>query len=167
MHWLKDNFENLLVSVLTAFMTIALFLQILSRYVFNFSITWTEELSIFGLMWITYFGAAIAVVQRRHIRITILSDFLPDKVRKILDIACNIAFMIFISFVTTGIWSMFKIAMRTHQQAAASGLPRWVPIIGIVFAFVLIVLRLIQDTVKHVREYREMFCQPKKDGDVE
>ena len=159
MHWLKENFESVLVSVLTAFMTIALFLQILSRYVFNFSITWTEELSIFGLMWITYFGAAIAVVQRRHIRITILSDLLPRRAKKILDIFCNIAFMVFISFLTTGIWKMTTLSYRTHQQAAASGLPKWIVIGGIVLAFVIIILRLVQDTVRHVHEYRELVIQ--------
>lgn len=156
MYWLINNFEKILVSVITASMTVALFLQILSRYVFNFSITWTEELSIFGLMWITYFGASIAVMERRHIRITILSDMLPPKPKKCLDIICNIAFIIFISFVSTGIFSMTEIAYTTNQSAAASGMPRYIVIGGIFIAFIMIAIRLIQDTARHIQEYKAL-----------
>ncbi len=156
MRWFFNNFEKVLVSIVTASMTVALFLQVLSRYAFNFSITWTEELSIFGLMWITYFGAAIAVTQRRHIRITILSDMLPPKAQKIVAILCNIAFIIFAAFVSTGIWSMTRIAYTTNQTAAASGLPRFIVIGGILIAFITICIRLIQDTLLHIKEYKAL-----------
>ena len=156
MRWLKDNFERVLVTFITAFVAISLFLQVVSRYVMNFSITWTEEIATFGLMWITYFGAAIAVIQRRHIRITILSDLLPPRPRKIVDIFCNIAFLIFIGFISIGLADMTEIAYRTNQVAAASRMPRFIVIGGIFVAFIMIMIRLIQDTLRHVAEYRAL-----------
>lgn len=160
MQWFNKNFEKVLVTFITAFVAISLFLQVLSRYVMNLSITWTEEIATFGLMWLTYFGAAIAVTQRRHIRITILSDLLPPRAKKIVDILCNLAFIVFIGFISLGLADMTKIAFRTNQVAAASRMPRYIVIGGIFIAFVMILIRLVQDTLRHVAEYRAMNNAP-------
>lgn len=167
MRWFNENFERLLVSFITAFVAISLFLQVLSRYVMNFSITWTEEIATFGLMWITYFGAAIAVVQRRHIRITILSDLLPPVPKKIVDILCNVAFLVFIGFISIGLADMTEIAFKTNQVAAASRMPRFIVIGGIFIAFIMIMIRLVQDTLRHIAEYKELAARSRAENSVD
>ena len=61
--------------------------QIVWRYVFNDSLTWTEELARYLFVWITFVGAALAIRDRSHIRVALLVDRLPRKLRRWLDVA--------------------------------------------------------------------------------
>ena len=61
--------------------------QIVWRYVFNDSLTWTEELARYLFVWITFVGAALAIRDRSHIRVALLVDRLPRKPRHWLDVA--------------------------------------------------------------------------------
>ncbi len=156
MRWIEANLEKVVVIFLTCVMTVVLFLQVFSRYVFNLSITWSEELSIFCLVWLAYFGAALAVQQRRHLRIEVFVSFLKPRKRKLVDIACNIVFFLFCIFLVYGTYNMTILAKATGQIAAATGLKRWIVFAGLPISFSLIAFRLLQDILRQFREYRLM-----------
>lgn len=146
-------FEKTLVVCVTSVMAIALFLQVTSRYVFNFSITWAEEISLFGMIWLAYFGSAMAVTQRKHIRITLIPDMFSPKVQKTLDIINNFVFMAIMCLLIYGTYNMTVLAYETGQVAAATRLPRWIVICGLPVAFSFNLIRLIQDTHRCFGEY--------------
>ncbi len=152
--WLSRNIEKVFAVVISAVMTVVLFLQVLSRYVFNFSITWSEELSIFLLIWLTYIGASMAVMQRRHLRITMLAELLPKRAFKIVDIVSNVVFLGFMLFIAHGTYNLILLAKRTKQMGASTGIPRWVVFFGLLLAYILMMIRLVQDTVRHFRELK-------------
>ncbi len=153
--WFFDNIEKIMAVAITSVMTVVLFLQVVSRYVFNLSISWSEELSIFLMIWLTYFGASIAVRKRQHLRITMLTDLLPRGATKIVDVAANLIFLGFMALIAYGTFNMLTLAKRTHQTAAATGLPRWVIILGILVAYLLTIIRIIQDTTRYFREGKD------------
>ncbi len=152
--WLDANIEKVIIVLVTVAMIAMLTLQVVSRYAFNRSISWGEELSIFAMVWLAYFGASYAVRQRRHIRITILTDAISPKARKAVEIVCNLFFLAFDLFLVYGTWNMTVLSYQTNQIAAASGLPRWIALAGMPLAFALLAVRLVQDTADLFREYR-------------
>ncbi len=154
--WLSRNIEKVFAVVISIVMTVVLFLQVLSRYVFNLSITWSEELSIFLLIWLTYIGASMAVMQRRHLRITMLAELLPKRAFKIVDIVSNVVFLGFMLFIAHGTYNLILLAKRTKQMGASTGIPRWVVFTGLLLAYILMMIRLVQDTVRHYRELKTM-----------
>lgn len=154
--FLSDRLERTLGFFLTTIMFIALLLQVISRYVFNMSLIWTEEVSLFAVVWLAYIGASLAVIKRKHLRIDLLVMHLSPKKRKIIDICCNIVFFAMVLFLTWGTFRMTALAQRTGQVAAATGWPRWVVIAGMPCAFGLMSIRLIQDTLKHIQEYQQL-----------
>ncbi|WP_026368122.1 TRAP transporter small permease [Aminiphilus circumscriptus] len=156
MRFVLANIEKIITILLTSAMTFVLFLQVFSRYVFNLSISWSEELSIFCLVWLTYFGAALAVKQRRHLRIEVFVSFLSPKKRKIIDILCNVVFFCFCLFLVYGTYNMTMLAKATGQTAAATGLKRWLVFAGLPVSFLLVAIRLLQDMARQFREYRLM-----------
>ena len=53
--------------------------QIITRYVFNFSVAWNIELSRYTFVWLTFVGAAFVRKQESHIKIEILFNVVNKK----------------------------------------------------------------------------------------
>ena len=81
------RFENKLISLLLGALSFIMFLQVLFRYVFNNSLSWSEELAKFIFIWITFLGAGICFRDRIHLKVDFLVSKLPDKYQIFLEIA--------------------------------------------------------------------------------
>ena len=90
----------------------------LGRYVFGSSLTWGEELPIYLTIYGVMFGVALSYMQDRHMRFTIVTDFLPAGAREIL-----FSVMDAVTAVCGGLlaWSGFLFATR-RGTVEASGL---------------------------------------------
>lgn len=89
------NLDQYISAIIFVVITILLFVQVVSRRVFNHSFTWTEELAIVLFVWMTFFGVSSAVTYRKHLRIDALINVMPFKVKKMLLIFSDIVFIIF------------------------------------------------------------------------
>jgi C4-dicarboxylate transporter DctQ subunit len=65
--WLARRAENV-AALLLAVMFLAFIVQIVFRYVFNFPIGWTSELSTVTWLWLVLWGAAFVVPESEEIR---------------------------------------------------------------------------------------------------
>ena len=68
------NIDQYISAVLFIVIMCLLFLQVVTRYVFKHSFTWTEELSVLLFVWMTYMGVSSAVTYRKNLRIDALLD---------------------------------------------------------------------------------------------
>ena len=62
-------------------------LAVIGRYVFGRSLTWTEEVPRYLLIWISFLGAAACVARREHVGFDVLFNALPARVRRVLGAA--------------------------------------------------------------------------------
>jgi len=76
-------------------------LAVIGRYVFGKSLTWTEEVPRYLLVWISFLGAAACVARREHVGFDVLFNALPDAVRRWLGAAIGLLILAF------G-WNMFR-----------------------------------------------------------
>ena len=88
--WLRRRAENVLAALLTA-MFIAFLIQIVSRYVFNFPVGWTYEVSLLAWLWGVLWGAAFVVTEREEIRFDIIYGALSLGVRRIFTIISGVS----------------------------------------------------------------------------
>jgi TRAP-type C4-dicarboxylate transport system permease small subunit len=91
-------------SVLRVFMMVALsimvtliFAQILFRYVFMSSLSFSEELARYFFIWMTFLGSSVAIREKSHLKVTMFVDFLKsEKVKRnihtIADL-CSLGFL--------------------------------------------------------------------------
>lgn len=89
------NIDQYVSAVIFIVIMLLLFLQVVSRYVFKHSFTWTEELSVLLFVWMTYLGVSSAVTYRKNLRIDALLNVVPFKVKKALLILSDIIFIVF------------------------------------------------------------------------
>lgn len=66
--------ERALIFGLMISLVVILTLQVLSRYVFNAPLAYTEEASRFGLIWLVFIGAAHAAYLNEHFVVRMLID---------------------------------------------------------------------------------------------
>lgn len=73
------------------------------RYMFGQSFAWGEELPIYLTIYGVMFGLALAYLQDRHIRFTVLIDFLPDRTReKLFAVVDLTSFAVGIGLMVSG-----------------------------------------------------------------
>lgn len=54
--------------------------QVWSRYVLSTSIFWSEEIVLFGLVWIVFLGSAAVMRRGGHVEVPIVVDALPTRI---------------------------------------------------------------------------------------
>jgi C4-dicarboxylate transporter, DctQ subunit len=92
-NWLRRRAENVLAALLTA-MFIAFLIQIIARYVFNFPVGWTYEVSLLAWLWGVLWGAAFVVTEREEIRFDIVYGALTPRVRRIFTVVSGLTLII-------------------------------------------------------------------------
>jgi TRAP-type C4-dicarboxylate transport system permease small subunit len=83
--------------IFLAVMTFLVFSQVVSRYVFSYSFAWVEELARYLMIWMAYVGAAALFKDDNHIRMDLVYNKFPQKVRICLSLLfglLQIAFLV-------------------------------------------------------------------------
>ncbi|MDB2142127.1 TRAP transporter small permease [Enterocloster clostridioformis] len=89
------------------------FLQMLFRFVFNLPLAWTEELSRYVFIILTYCGASTAVLDNAHVRVELIDNVLSG---------ARFALDIFLVFVFLGIPVSFSIGLSTVAAVLTKGM---------------------------------------------
>jgi TRAP-type C4-dicarboxylate transport system permease small subunit len=84
--WLRARAENVLV-LLLAVMFLAFILQIVFRYLLNFPIGWTSELSTVAWIWLVLWGAAFVLREDEEIRFDLIYGSVGARTRRAMVIA--------------------------------------------------------------------------------
>ena len=83
--WLHRRAENVAAALL-AVMFVAFILQIVFRYLFNFPIGWTSELTVITWLWLVLWGAAFVVKESEEIRFDLLYSAAGRRTRLVVGI---------------------------------------------------------------------------------
>lgn len=147
-----EHFEEAIIVLLTAAMSLLIGIQIFMRYVVGASLSWSEELARYLFIWATYLGIAYAVRKDAHIRVTMLTDILSPNWRRAIRILTHVIFGAFALYVMYQGWFMVEKTFRFGQRSASLGLPMGYVYLAPLTGFALVVLRLIQQIVFDLRD---------------
>ncbi len=91
-----------LVMVVVAVLVLDVLWQVFTRFVLNHPSTWTEELAVFLLIWVSLLGAAVALNRGAHLGIDYFVGKLPARTRlgtEVFVFLCVSAFSFFVMVV--------------------------------------------------------------------
>jgi len=103
--------------VLISIMVLAMFFQVVTRYVFGAGIPWTEELARFSNVWLIFIGASVLAFTDEHIKVTIADTLLKGKSLAVIQTIRNLVYLAYsIILIKVGINSLGVVASQTSPN---------------------------------------------------
>ncbi len=128
---------------------LAVQLQVVGRYVFNDTPTWTEALALQLVLYITALGVAVGVRDAGHIGLDSLVGLLPDWMRMKIEILIHLLVALFGAIMVQSGWLWTR--MKWDELDPMLGLPAGLDYLALVIAGVLIVLFSIEHIIALLR----------------
>ncbi len=161
---LIGKFEKLMLGLGIIAMAINTIAAVVSRFIFNDAIIFTDELNMIFIVIVTFAGLSYAARQGRHIRMSAIYDLLNSNLRKI--------FMIIISAVT-GIF-MFLLSYysilyiisvyNSGRILPALGIDVYIIYLWVPIGFIITGLQYFSTILKNIR-YEDVYLSTNiKDG---
>ncbi|AYO29784.1 TRAP transporter small permease [Biomaibacter acetigenes] len=112
--------ETIVVTMFLLMITVS-FIQVVSRYIFNYSLSWSEEMARYLFVWIVFLGAPIVQDRNAHLGVDLLLSKFQGRAKVILQMLINIAIGIFtLVLIRTGAG---LVLMTMDQPSAALKIP--------------------------------------------
>ena len=128
-------------------MSIFVFLQFVTRYFFNNSLAWTEEISSYLLICLTFVGSAMAVRKNTHIQIEFLYTIVSYRIGLVLACSSTSCASPFSALST---WLAYKVMLIMQFQYMAVVDWPLSYVYGAVFVgYAAMTIRSIQVIVRH------------------
>lgn len=147
---LDQHFEEALMTLLLAVMSVLIGAQVFMRYVMGDSLAWSEELARYCFIWCTYLGVSYAVKTKAHICVEAAVAKLPVVARSWSRIVAHIIFIVFAALVVKEGYALTLKIFSFGQTSSALGLPMGWIYLAPTTGFGLVIFRLLQEIYKEV-----------------
>jgi C4-dicarboxylate transporter DctQ subunit len=156
MRWI-ERLEEGLIALLLAAMTLLTFVQVVARYVFNYSFVWALELTGVLFAWLIFLGMSYGVRVGAHIGIDALVRLLGRRAARAVGIVAATACIVYAVLVTIGgaayVSKMYDVGILMQDLPFEQWIPRLVlplgfAILGLRFAWLL--LRMLRGDDVHL-----------------
>lgn len=138
-----ERLEEWLIAALLAIMTLITFVQVIARYVFNYSFVWALELATFVFGGLIFLGISYGVRVGAHIGVDALVKLLPAGVARVVAIIATLLCLLYAAIVFYGGWiyvgKMYEIGILAQDLP----IPQWIPRAVMPLGFALLFLRML------------------------
>lgn len=119
------------------FLTVIVAMQVVNRNFFDHSFTWVEEVASILMIYVTFFGAAIATINNSNTRIDFFIRLLPNKLYSIFEMIDDLISIAFLSIVIR--YSYLGVLKNFSMHTAALHLPMSINYLAIVLGSILMI----------------------------
>lgn len=121
-----DNIEEIVVVIALTVMTVLTFSNVVTRYIFNFSMNFAEEISTYSFVLLSLFGASIALKRGAHLGFTLLAEHVPAIVARIFEVISALCGVLFSGVI---FWWGIQMTITQFQRGQLSlgvQVPEWI-----------------------------------------
>lgn len=156
MRWI-EHVEEALISFLLAGMTLVTFMQVVARYVFNYSFVWAVELTGVMFAWLIFLGMSYGVRVGAHIGIDAFVKSLGPRAARSIGTVAALLCVVYSIIVTVGgfiyVRKMYDVGILMQDMPVAQWIPRVILPIGftlLTFRFAQVLYRLATGRSAHL-----------------
>lgn len=146
-----NKIEEILAAICLIIMTILTFANVVARYVFSASFSFSEEITTYLFVLLSLLGTAIAAKRSEHLGLSIVTDAVSPKAEKILRIIGYAVAVLFSgSIFYYGIF-MVKNQRMLAQVTAGMQWPEWIFGSFVPIGAFFVVIRFAQVLIHEIR----------------
>ena len=113
------------------------FVNVIARYVFDASLVWATEFTVYVFIWGIFFGAAYCFKKDAHIAVTVILDNVPSKVAKgMLIISHAVTFVFLLAVAYYGYEYLLLVIDLDERSIDLWDMPMWIIYLVIPISFV-------------------------------
>ncbi|MCI7477641.1 MAG: TRAP transporter small permease [Selenomonadales bacterium] len=121
-----SRIEEVLCVIALVIMTVLTFANVIARYVFSASFSFSEEITTYLFVLLSLLGSAVAARRKAHLGFTALIDIVPENVRRIFHAISFLLATLFSSALFVFGMKMVYSQMSRGQVTAGMQWPEWI-----------------------------------------
>jgi C4-dicarboxylate transporter, DctQ subunit len=143
MRWLEHLEEGLIVFLMAA-MTLITFMQVVARYVFNYSFVWALEVTGVMFAWLIFAGMSYGVRVGSHIGVDAIVRTLGTKAQRVAGSIAAVLCIVYAVIVVVGGYQYVKKMYDVGILMQDIPIEQWIPRVILPLGFALLALRFAQ-----------------------
>ena len=144
MRRIAARFEEIVAAAILVVMAVLAMSNVVTRYFVRYSLAFTEELEVAGLVWVTMLGAAIGFREAAHLGFDFLRARCAPAVQRALVVAGAAVTVGTCLVLIWGGWRQIVAERALQTTSEALGLPQWIYTAGIPVGAALMALRVVE-----------------------
>ena len=121
-----SRIAEVLCVIALVIMTVLTFANVIARYVFSASFSFSEEITTYLFVLLSLLGSAVAARRKAHLGFTALIDIVPENVRRIFHAISFLLATLFSSALFVFGMKMVYSQMSRGQVTAGMQWPEWI-----------------------------------------
>lgn len=150
-----ENIENYIMSFGLIAISAIVFVNVISRYFFATSFSWSEELSRNIVIWITFLGVSSCARYDTHVKVDLLANLLRGKGKRFHDILINSLMAILSAYMAYISISFMMVQYRGGNTSVAIAIPIWTIYLSTVIGFLFCIYVYVRRVSGALRAGRE------------
>jgi TRAP-type C4-dicarboxylate transport system permease small subunit len=134
--------------ILTAVMTLIVTYAVVLRYLLNRPIGWSEEISVYLMIWAVFLGTAYTLKEDAHIGVDLLMKKIPENMRPFLLLFHYVVGILFLSVLFYKGVEMVDLSFMLDSRSMAIDFPLYISYLAVPFGAALLMLQLLLKTTK-------------------
>ncbi len=148
--------ENALAALALGGASLLACLQVILRYLFDYTIFWSEEATIYLLILSTFIGAVITLRHNEHVSVDVLSFLVGERGKRALAVLSALIVVIYCVIFGAYAWILVTEPAALRIVTPALRLPLWVVELSLPIGLTLMFLRSLEMLYRSARG-RETF----------
>lgn len=142
---------GVLIAVMTAIVTIA----VITRYLLRQPLGWSEEVSIYLMIWAIFLGTAYTLKHDAHIGVDLLMNRLSPRIKPIFHCFHYLAGLLFLSILLFKGIAMIDLSIMLDSRSIATDFPLYLVQLAVPVGAVLLILQIISKLVHIIDQWPE------------
>ena len=138
----------IVAAILLVGIAATIFYEVLARFIFRAPTEWSLELSCYALVWSAFLGAAYTLDNDQHVKVEVLTERLPGKLRRLTEILAYLAGLAFCALATwKGLGHVRVSYINEHTSNTPLSVPMYTVELAVPVGMLLLALAFFRKTL--------------------
>lgn len=143
--------EKFLLVIVFSICVVAGSMQVVFRYIIQSSLSWSEELLRYMLVWLSFFAASLGMSRTNvHISVDLIITKLPERIHSAMEVLWRVICLFFAGRIFLLSLILYENGVTSRQVSAAMQLPMKYVYLGVSVALLFMTIHLLRASIEQI-----------------